>query len=182
MNHNTNPSDNKGHIEMQQELLRGLQREISDRLFMNGAISEIIATKLSAGSKPYGTKQDVEGAAQLDHLYGPTWHYRRENEGTADERRIKTLGLAIINEGPNNGRGMAYYDLGEVDEQGFMHVLPNVPEDAAWAVYGEAVELDKLKSGSDGQPATLPNLEFSLLGIFNPHTAIMVAPPKPTIS
>lgn len=180
MNHNTYPIKDKGHIEMQQELLRGLQWEISNRLFMNGAVSEIMATKLSADRKPYGTKLDVEGVAQLDHLYGPTWHYRRENEGKPDERRIKTLGLAIINEGPNNSRGMAYYDLGEFDEQGFMHVLPNVHEDAAWAVYGEAVELEILKTGTRDQPATLPNLEFNLLGIFNPHTALMAAPTKPT--
>ena len=178
MNYNTSPVEDKGHIEMQQELLKSLHQEISNRLFISGAVTEIVAAKQAEGKKPYGTNLNVEGTDLLDHTYAPAWAFRIENKGTPDERKIRTLRLAVTNEDPNKARGYVYYDLGELDEQGFLHMLPGVPEDPSWKVYAEAVELEKLRSGADDQPPTLPNLESSLMGISNPHTSYSHNPTK----
>ncbi len=167
MNHNTDPFDNrKGHIEMQQQLLRGLHREISDRLFMSGAASRIV------GARPpeVGAKTDTEGVAQLDKTFVPSLA-RKQPDGPD----IKVLSLAVITETSNNGRSFGYTRLGEIDEQGFLHVYPNIPEDDAWAVWNEAQELEKLKTGDGENPPTLPGLEYSLLGINNPYTGITAA-------
>jgi len=162
----------KTHIEMQQELLRGLHREISERLFVSGVASRIV------GAKPptRGAKTDTEGLAQLDKIFVPTF-----NKKQVDGRNERVLRLAVITEGPNSGRSFGYTTLGEIDEQGFMHVFEGIPEDDAWAVLNEATELEKLRTGDGENPPTLPGLDYSMLNINNPYTGIQKMPDKPQL-
>jgi hypothetical protein len=93
-------------------------------------------------------------------------------------RREEVLSLAVVNDDDNGTCG--YTDLGEIDEQGFLRVYGGIPEDDAWEVFKEARGLQALKTGTADTPPELPQLQGSLLAIFNPHTAILVMPPKPT--
>ncbi len=163
-NKNQDPfGDRKGHIEMQQDLLKSLQYEISERLFVSGAASRIV----EAVPPLIGAKTDTEGVEQLDKIFVPALNNKR-----VDDRVEKVLSLAVITESPNNGRSFGYTKLGEIDEQGFMHVSPGIPEDDAWIVFNEAQELEKLKTGDEATPPMLPELSGSLLLINNPYTAI----------
>ncbi len=151
---------------MQKDLLQSLQYEISKRLFLSGAASRIV------GSVPpeIGAKTNTEGVEQLDKLFVPTI-----NRKNIDGREENVLSLAVITEGPNKGRSFGYTRLGEIDEQGFLHVFPGIPEDEAWEVFYESLSLGKLRDGDEQNPPLLPNLEYSLLGINNPYTAIQRA-------
>lgn len=164
MNHNIEPRE-IGHIEMQQELLKCMQLEISSRLFVSGVASRIIDAK-----KPHlGAKTNVEGVEQLDKLFLPSITCSRDRTG----RTEKTLDLAVVtNDDEKKSRTFGYISLGAIDEQNFLYPHPGISSDDAWAVYYEAIALEKLKTGSETEPPTLPNLEPGLLGISNPYTGI----------
>ena len=154
---------------MQQELLSSIQGEISNRLFVSGAASRIIDAK-----KPHlGAKTDIEGLDQLGKLFVPSVALTRNSNG----RTERTLSLAVLTtDDEMKSRTFGYINLGAIDEQNFLYPHPGIPSDGAWAVYTEAVMLERLKNGSETEPSTLPNLEPSLLGIENPYTGIRAAP------
>lgn len=164
MNHNTNQFRPEGNYELQQLRLTELHQEISNRLFMLGVASRIV----KARPPELGAKTDVNGVEQLDKLFVPALASKK-----VDGRNERVLRLAIITpQEKYNGKTYGYTNLGEIDEQGFLHVYSNIPEDDAWTVFNEASALETLRLPAKHMPAELPQLDSSLLFVHNPNTAI----------
>lgn len=154
----------EGNYELQQQFLDSEQKRISSVLFESGAISNITqVVKVRSG-----LTTEVHGFSELEKTFVPSM-------AMIDDRGHQEAQLSLVAITPDPGRkskGYSYMPLGRIDSAGILFPYPNVPPEDAGKVYQAALELMQARDNG-----VLPNLNFNLLSISNPNTAISSSPP-----
>lgn len=147
-----------GNYELQTVFLQQLKTEITQALFVTGAVSRITQSVRPSRGAIFG----LLGVDQLDSLYSPSLQAVR---GAADPQE-QVLSLVAGNDNAN-GTAYAYFNLGMIDATDTFYPYGWFEADDVRAVHQAAQDL--LQAKRDG---VIPDLSYDLLRIDNPNTAM----------